>query len=90
MPAPCGRMGDIAGGVLFGPLVPTVFVNARNIAVVGTPITPHGRPPHAAAVMVTGSPTVLCGPSFLPVCRAGDIASCGDVLISTSTVIVGP
>jgi uncharacterized Zn-binding protein involved in type VI secretion len=90
MAAPIGRMGDIAGGALFGPRIPSIFANGRNIAVVGTPITPHGRPPHSAAVMVTGSPTVLAGAGFIPVCRAGDVASCGDVLISTSTVIVGP
>lgn len=84
MPFPVGRMGDRAGGFLFGPLVPNVYVNGRSIAVIGTPITPHGRPPHAAAVMVSGSPNVFAG--NIPVCRAGDVASCGDILLSTSNV----
>lgn len=85
MPFPVGRMGNSAGGFLFGPLVPNVFVNGRPIALIGTPITPHGKPPHNAAVMITGSPNVFAG--FIPVCRAGDIASCGDVLVSNSNVL---
>lgn len=84
-----GKMGDIAGGVLYGPLVPNVFVNGRPVAVVGTPITPHGKPPHARAVMVTGSLTVRAGPAQIPVCRTGDLASCGHPLVAIGNVIVG-
>jgi uncharacterized Zn-binding protein involved in type VI secretion len=85
MARPVGKMGDgVAAGFLFGPLVPNVFVNGRSIAVVGTPVSPHGRAPHSAAVMVTGSPNVFAG--NIPVCRALDVASCGDVLRSLSTV----
>lgn len=72
------RVGeDTAGGLIAGPpLVPTVFVNGAPIVVVGTAVAPHGSPPHDAAVMVDGSELVFAG--GLPVCRAGDAASCGD------------
>ncbi|MEZ4235509.1 MAG: hypothetical protein R3F59_04970 [Myxococcota bacterium] len=41
----------------------------------GTPITPHGPPPHASATMVKASLTVFV--QSIPACRAGDVASCG-------------
>lgn len=87
MPKSVGRVGkDKAGGLLTGPLVPTVTVDGLPIAVVGTPIAGHGKFPHSSATMKTGSPNVYAG--GLPVCGAKDVASCGDPLISTSRVIV--
>lgn len=80
-----GKMGDfVASGFLFGPLVPNVYIEGRSIAVIGTPVSPHGRPPHQSAVMVSGSPNVFAG--GIPVCRALDVASCGDTLRTLSTV----
>lgn len=82
-----GRVGlDIAGGPLMTPLVPNVLVNGKPIAVVGTPITPHGKFPHSGAVMAKGSPNVFAGGK--PVCGTTDLASCGHPLVSTSNVFV--
>lgn len=87
MPRNVGRVGvDTAGGVLTGPLVPNVFVDNAPIAVVGTPITPHGKHKHAAAFMATGSKKVFAG--GIPVCGTGDSADCGHLLISKSRVFV--
>lgn len=87
MPKSVGRVGrDKAGGLLATPLVPTVTVDGFPIAVVGTPITPHGRAPHSAPTMAKGSPNVFAG--GLPVCGTTDVATCGHPLISTSRVTV--
>jgi uncharacterized Zn-binding protein involved in type VI secretion len=90
MPKNVGRVGkDFAGpptAILLEPRVPNVLVNGMPIAVVGTPVTPHGRTPHDAAIMGTGSPNVFAG--GFPVCGTGDIASCLDPLVSTSNVFV--
>jgi uncharacterized Zn-binding protein involved in type VI secretion len=87
MPKNVGRVTvDVAGGVLSTPLVPNVFVNGKPIAVVGTLITPHGKNPHAAAKMASGSPNVSAGGR--PVCGNTDIASCGHPLVSTSNVFI--
>ena len=77
---------DVAGGVLSAPLVPNVFVNGKPIAVIGTPIAPHGKFPHSGAKMETGSPNVKAGGFF--VCGSGDLASCGHPLVSTSNVFI--
>lgn len=88
MPKSVGRVGrDIAGGALMTPLVPNVLVDNLPIAVVGTPITPHGKKPHSPMpVMATGSPNVFAG--GIPVCGTGDLASCAHPLISSSRVFV--
>lgn len=83
------RVGlDMAGGLIVGPpLVPNVFVDGAPIVVVGTLIAPHGPTPHDAAAMAVGSATVFAG--GLPVCRAGDLATCGDTGHGTSNVSAG-
>lgn len=87
MPKNVGRVGvDVAGGLLMTPLVPTVTVQGMPIAVVGTPITPHGKFPHSGATMAQGSPNVFAGGK--PVCGTMDIATCGHPLISSSNVFV--
>ena len=87
MPKNVGRVTvDIAGGVLSAPLVPNVFVNGKPIAVVGTPIAPHGRFPHTGATMASGSPNVSAGGK--PVCGSTDLATCGHPLVSSSNVFV--
>jgi len=75
---------DSAGGKIIGALVPKVRVNGAPIAVVGAAIAPHGQYQHAAPVMVQGSAKVRAG--GLPVCRAGDEASCGHAASGSSTV----
>lgn len=79
---------DVAGGVIIGILAPTVFVNGTNISVIGDPVAGHGLPPHDAPVMVTGSSTVFA--NGIPVCRLGDVASCGDAVSPCSgNVFIG-
>ena len=82
------RVGvDAAGGTIVGNLAPTVFVNGSPIAVQGAAVAPHGRSPHNAAVMVGASGTVKA--NGIPVCRAGDAASCGDTASGSGTVNAG-
>ena len=77
------------GGVLLGPLYPNVTVGGLPIAVVGTPVTPHGKGPHAATpTMATGSPTVWVGAAKTPVCGTGHVATCGHPLVVGSTAKV--
>lgn len=74
-----GRVGqDAAGDVLTGPLVPKVRVNGKPIAVIGTPVSGHGLPPHNSPKMSQGSSKVRAG--GIPICRAGDKASCDHAL----------
>lgn len=77
------RVGiDICGGVIIGNLAPTVLVNGSPIAVVGAAIASHGLPPHASAVMTTGSNSVFA--HGIKVCRVGDAGSCGDTISTGS------
>ena len=82
------RVGqDSAGSVIVGNLAPTVFVNGKPIAVKGAAVTGHGKTPHAAPVMAGCSSTVsACG---IPVCRAGDAASCGHPASGSDNVFAG-
>lgn len=80
---------DTAGGTIIGVLVPSVRVNGAPIAVLGAAVTPHPPvPPHTTApVMVGHSSTVRAG--GIPVCRAGDVASCGHAATGSATVFAG-
>jgi uncharacterized Zn-binding protein involved in type VI secretion len=78
---------DSAGGTITGVLVASVIINGSPVAVVGDAVAPHGKPPHAAAVMAQGSGTVRAG--GIAVCRAGDAASCGHVASGSSDVSAG-
>ena len=73
------RVGvDIAGGIIYGILAPTVFVDGSPIVVQGAEVTPHpAGPPHSPTppVMAQHSSTVYA--NGIPVCRQGDQASCG-------------
>lgn len=71
-------LGDVAGGPVVSVVQNWGFWNNRAILCVGDPVIPHGDSPHNAAVMVTGSPWFTI--NGIPVCRTGDLASCGDVL----------
>lgn len=83
------RIGlDTAGGVITGPpMAATVLVNGAPVAVLGAMVAPHGTGPHLAATMIAASATVFAG--GLPVCRAGDAASCGDTATGSSDVTAG-
>jgi len=69
------RVGiDQAGGMITGALCPKVLVNGFPIVTVGSSIMIHGLGSHMAATMMQGSTKVFaCG---MPVCRAGDAATC--------------
>lgn len=96
MPGGVQRVGDqnIAGGVIVEGN-PTVLINGRPVAVVGSKVTPHpccgsqGCPPtHCAAVTTSTNTTVLVG--GLPIVLDGDIDTCGHSRIGGSlSVIVG-
>ena len=82
------RVGvDSAGGTIIGNLVPSVTVNGAPIAVMGAAVAGHGLPPHASPVMVGHSGTVTAG--GIPICRAGDAASCGHPASGSSNVSAG-
>ena len=80
-----GRAGtDKAGGDIPVSLQTTVLANGSPIIVKGSIVLPHGEPPHNVPhVMVGASGTVFAG--GIPVCRAGDAASCGHTLTPGSS-----
>lgn len=81
------RIGkDVAGGTIVGDLAPTVKVNNSSIAVKGAVVSGHGRSPHNGPVMVGASGNVFA--NNIPVCRAGDSASCGHPASGSGDVIV--
>lgn len=82
------RVGtDAAGGTITGALVPSVTVNGKPIAVKGAGVAGHGNSPHSAPVMVGASGTVTAG--GIPICRAGDAASCGHAATGSGNVSAG-
>jgi len=94
MPFPAVVISDLVGpGVLYSPLVPNLLIGPFPVAVTGNLITGHGAPPHSPAPqLIARQVKVRCGPSFLPICRATDIATCGDIAIAAKNlkVIVFP
>lgn len=50
-------------------------INGKPIVLLGDPVTGHGIPPHASPVMVEGSNWMTI--NGVPVCREGNLASCG-------------
>lgn len=80
------RVGvDQAGGTISQALVPSVLVNGAPIAVKGAKVDPHGL--HIAQTMQGASPTVFAG--GIPICRAGDAASCGHSASGSANVLAG-
>lgn len=78
---------DTAGGTELGQS-PDVIANGAHVVRVGDPVASHPKDyPHTSAVMAAGSSTVFV--NGIPVCRAGDAASCGHVATGSSDVIVG-
>lgn len=81
------RVGiDIAGGVQL-PLISSVFVNGALVQVLGGPVAGHGIGPHAGPIMATASSSVFA--EGIPVCKAGDSASCGHVTSGSPNVNSG-
>jgi uncharacterized Zn-binding protein involved in type VI secretion len=87
MPA-ISRVGvNQAGGVIVGPGASTVKAEGARVTLKGDSIAAHGKPPHAAPVMVGASGTVFA--EGKPVCREGDSATCGHNSNGASTVFAG-
>ena len=79
-----GRVGvDSAGGTITGALVPKFKIEGSAAVLVGASIAAHGSSPHDAPVMVQGSSKFKVG--GIPICRAGDLSSCGDALAPGSS-----
>lgn len=89
MVAKLGGGGTLVGGraPIIGPGAPTVIAEGLPVSVLGDDVTPHGEPPHAKARIIMSSFTVFA--NGRGVVRQGDLASCGDTVISQSTVFVG-
>jgi uncharacterized Zn-binding protein involved in type VI secretion len=95
MPGFVQRVGDanaVGGVILTGD--PTVLVNFRPIATVGSKVSPHppcgakGGAAHCAALTTTSGSKILAG--FKPVVTAGSIDTCGHPrLLGATTVIAG-
>jgi len=70
---------DTAGGTI-RPSQTFAKINGQPIGIIGCPVDPHDPcwvpdPPHCAAVMAQGS--AIAKINGIPICRAGDQASCG-------------
>ncbi len=75
MPNIC-RVGDTnqaKGSIIAG--ATTVYANGIKLGLQGSKITPHGRGPHASAIVTTGSPTVFA--DGVAVARVTSGNSCG-------------
>lgn len=82
------RVGvDAAGGTITGNLAPTVKVNGSPVAVQGAAVAGHGRSPHSSPVMDGHSGTVKA--NGIPICRAGDAATCGHAASGSGNVSAG-
>jgi uncharacterized Zn-binding protein involved in type VI secretion len=82
------RVGvDNAGGTIVGNLAPTVKVNGSPVAVQGAQVSGHGRGSHSNPVMQGHSGTVKA--NGIPICRAGDPASCGHPATGSGDVKAG-
>ena len=83
MPGIARQGTDSAGGVdECGS--PNVKIEGSPAVSIGDAINPHGRPPHSNAVMASGSLNVFV--NNIPVCRAGDTASCGHTTSGSGSV----
>lgn len=74
--------GDIAGGAVASSTT-KMIVNGKGVIRLGDHVTSHGDSPHDAAVMAQATSGLSVG--GIPVCRDGDLASCGDAIVATAT-----
>jgi uncharacterized Zn-binding protein involved in type VI secretion len=87
--AKLGGGGTLVGGKapIIGPGAPLVIAEGFPVSCLADEVTPHGEPPHSKATITQSSINVIA--MGRGVVRNGDLASCGDPVISASTVIVG-
>lgn len=69
---------SVAGGVVQGPGEPTFTIDGSPVAVLNDDVTGHGSGLHTGAKMVEASTWMTWNGK--PVVRAGNKASCGDVV----------
>jgi uncharacterized Zn-binding protein involved in type VI secretion len=99
MPGFVQRVGDAnAGGGVILTGEPTVLVNFRPIATLGSKVSPHPPCPkpathcaaltttHCAALTTTNSPTILVG--FKPITTAGTFDTCGHPRLTGATTVI--
>jgi uncharacterized Zn-binding protein involved in type VI secretion len=91
---PAARVGDPTAhpGVVGGPGVPTVLIEGRPAATVGTmhvcSMPPPAGPHPPSTILPPGCPTVLIGGR--PAARMGDLGGCGSpILMGAATVLIG-
>jgi len=77
---------DTCAGTVLTPPQSTVFANKKLVAVIDTPISPHGVAKHACAVMCTGSDDVFV--ENQKVCRENDSCDCGHSSTGSEDVFV--
>ena len=76
---------DSAVGLITGVLAPNVFINGKPIALRGATVTPHGVGSHSNSILDGSSLTLYV--NGIPVCREGDLASCGHPITSGSSTV---
>ena len=87
MLAKVGGGGTLVGGKapIIGPGAPTVISEGFVTSVMGDQVAPHGESPHTKATIIAASTVVAMGK---PVAKMGDLATCGDTVMSASTIFV--
>jgi uncharacterized Zn-binding protein involved in type VI secretion len=75
---------DQAGGILIPGRQTSVTCDGVGVIVVGDRVTPHGNGAHDSAVVAAGSPTFRI--EGIPVARAGDPATCGDLCTGSASL----
>jgi uncharacterized Zn-binding protein involved in type VI secretion len=85
MPGFVQRVGDanILGGIITSG-DPTVLVNGRPVATLGSSVSPHEK--HVGATTTSNTPKILVGGK--PICTAGTVDTCGDPRIKGSTDVI--
>jgi len=78
---------DKAEGLLLQTYTSNVFVNNKEVAVLGTKVKSHGDNPHSNAKMVESSNTVFSGGRGIV--REGNKASCGHKTTGSGNVFIG-
>lgn len=86
MPGVVRKGVDSAGGILTAGS-PNVFVNGASAVRIGDSVAGHGNSPHNSPKMAKGSSTVII--NGIPVCRAGDTATCGHAASGSGNVNAG-
>lgn len=88
---PIGHAPAISTGILAGPGVPTVLIEGKAAAVLGTPVTcskPKGSTTDGPQSFLQWSKTVLIGGAYA--LRVNDGTSCGaTILLGAQRVVIG-